>query len=767
MVQHVQSPTHEHGHTLDLVISKSSNDDIRNLLVESCNFSDHHHTMFNLTVRKLSQPKKIIHYRETRKIEVESFCEDILDSHLEHAINNEGDIEAKLRILNNSLCNILDKHAPVVEKTITIRPNCKWFTNDICEAKHRRRKFEKLWRQTKLPMHKEQFKKCKVQMQKLIHQSKKAYVKNNISEAKRNPKALFKILNGLVKLDKPTQYPTHSNEKHLADRFGNFFKEKIDRLRDTMPTKSFIQSTRRSDHDEHTLSNFHPTTPEEVAEIVLQSPPKSCQLDSIPTWLMKACINVLSGPICSIINTSLETATLPASFKEAIVTPILKKTSLDKEHLKNYRPVSNLNFISKVIEKVVAKRIQTHLGENNITIPFQSAYKKGHSTETALLRIYNDIVCKINNTNNINLLLLDLSAAFDTIDHETLYQRLHDHFQISDNALLWFRAYLSGCNTRVSINGSMSDPLPLKCGVPQGSVLGPIIFSLYTAPLGDFLSESGICYHIYADDTQLYTPVDKNSAIAVGSVGNWMAQNKLKLNGDKTELIVFRKAKAEIHNQNLSVSGAIIENSSPVRNLGFLLDEFLSMEDQISKVCKTCNFMLHQIGRVRSTLDKESTKLLVHSLVTSHLDYCNSLYAALPKKVISRLQKIQNRAARLINRSRKFDHITPVLKSLHWLPVESRICYKTACLAYKAIHNSGPHYLQDLLSVYEPTRNLRSSEQLLLTKRVPGSTFSHRAFSNSAPVIWNSLCSDTRHANSFGSFRVKLKTELFRRAYDV
>ena len=144
--------------------------------------------------------------------------------------------------------------------------------------------------------------------------------------------------------------------------------------------------------------------------------------------------------------------------------------------------MSNLNFISKIIERVITKRLQQHLECNNINIPFQSAYKRGHSTETALLRVLNDVVCHLNTKNNVGLLLLDLSAAFDTIDHGILLERLSDYFGISGKALCWFGEYLSHRTMRVSINSSLSEPITLEYGVPQGSVLGPIFFPCILLP---------------------------------------------------------------------------------------------------------------------------------------------------------------------------------------------------------------------------------------------------------------------------------------------
>ena len=201
---------------------------------------------------------------------------------------------------------------------------------------------------------------------------------------------------------------------------------------------------------------------------------------------------------------SLTTAVFPSSCKSSIVIPLIKKTGRDCEVLKNYRPVSNLSFLSKIIEKTISVRILQHITDNDIIDGFQSAYKAGHSCETALLRVYNDIVITIVKGNGSFLVLLDLSAAFDTIDHDNLFMILERFVGVSGSALQLIKSYFSGRTQRVVIDGILSDFANLVCGVPQGSVLGPMKFCLYLLPLCAILKKHNIGYHIYADDTQLY-----------------------------------------------------------------------------------------------------------------------------------------------------------------------------------------------------------------------------------------------------------------------
>ena len=207
-----------------------------------------------------------------------------------------------------------------------------------------------------------------------------------------------------------------------------------------------------------------------------------------------------------------------------------------------------MSFISKVLEKVVTKRLDDHMLDNNLYSSVQSAYRERHSTETALLKVQSDILTALDSGSGAVLLMLDLSAAFDTIDHGILLSRLNSLYGISGDALDWFKSYLSNRVQRVIIGDTVSECKDLNFGVPQGSVLGPKIYCMYTKPISDIIAGHGLSHHCYADDTQLYIAIEHSANLhnellrmerCVADIRNWMRHNMLKLNDDKTELIVF------------------------------------------------------------------------------------------------------------------------------------------------------------------------------------------------------------------------------------
>ena len=246
-----------------------------------------------------------------------------------------------------------------------------------------------------------------------------------------------------------------------------------------------------------------------------------------------------------------------------------------------------------------------------------------------------------------------------------------------------------------------------------------------------------------------------------------MLQNRLKLNEEKTEAIVFGP-KEKIQSVNLSsikVGEANIEIVEKVRNLGVILDSELSMTEHINHVVRSCYFHLRRLGKIRKFLTKKAANAIAVATITSRIDYCNSTFWGIPSYELHRLQKIQNAAARIVSRTYKRDHVTPILNELHWLPVQQRVEYKVLCLTYQCVSGNGPDYLKEIIPKYVPARNLRSGNQSRL--RLPSVTetnktkYGGRSFENAAPRLWNNLPNFLKESKNIKIFRKRLKTYLF------
>ena len=571
------------------------------------------------------------------------------------------------------------------------------------------------------------------------------------------------------------------------ERFSGHFSTKVANIRSRLDAARCCHPAADSPLDVPPFSSFVSVTVPEIVTLIKECPSKSSSRDPIPTSLLKKFAEYLAVPIAAIVNLSLSLGVFPDEMKLAFVTPLLKKPTLCPDDLNNFRPVSLLSFLSKLVERVVCKQLATHLVKCNLYVPVQSAYRPDHSTETALLKVVNDLLISIDNGDAAVLALLDQSAAFDTIDHSILLNRLNTCFGISGSVLSWFTSYLSHRLQSVSIAGVTSVAVLLLYGVPQGSVMGPILFTLYNSPIRSISLKHGVSDHFYADDEQIYVsfplvPDHSAQSRAYSMVSNcvsetkgWMSNNLIQFNDPKSDALVCYSKTSRLKPTNfpLVLGDASISPSETVRNLGVTLDTHLSMQKQIGKVCSIAFYQLRKIAKIRKHVSRSDAAQLVSALVISHIDYGNSLLAGLPANRLYPLQKVQNAAARVVTGARRRDPMTRHLKDLHWLPISYRIDFKIAVLTWRCLNGCAPSYLSSLLHRRNlGGRTLRSSSapSALYDLSPPSihiKSYGKRAFSNYAPTLWNSLPVSIRSSPTLQRFRSILKTHLFREAFNV
>ena len=354
----------------------------------------------------------------------------------------------------------------------------------------------------------------------------------------------------------------------------------------------------------------------------------------------------------------------------------------------------------------MAFRIKDHTDANILHEILQSAYKSMHSIETALLKVQDDVLHEMDSNKGVLLVLLDLSAAFDTVDYNILLNRVECRLGIYGPALEWLHSYLTGRVQKVSINNATSDSWELLFGVPQGSVLGPILFTIYTLPVADILRRHGVMYHCYADDTQIYLSCSVDSINrarfkmerCIQEVRSWMASNYLCLNGDKTEVLFSGKKSllSKAGDISITIGDSVVTSTTQARNIGMVMDNVLNLKNHVNSICKGAWFHLWNTGLIRQCIDQHICEQLIHAFDSSKLNFLNLLHG-LPDVDLRKLQRVQYAAARLVTRTKKHEHMQPVLKNLHWLPIKSRINYKVLLITYKALNNLAPFYIQELL----------------------------------------------------------------------
>ena len=790
LTQHVHFPTHEKGHTLDLIITRRTDRLIANLPQAGRFISDHCAVLCQLNSYVSKVSPKVITYRKFKLINMEKFKDDIAKSDL--CTNPSIQLDDLVSSYNNTLSSILDNHAPLIKKTVMARPHrVPWFSDEIKVAIRQRRKAERKWRISGLESHLKEFKTKKNYVIFLMNESRCKFYNSFVEKHRNNQRDLFRNSKQLLKQNSCGRLPYSQSDYALANDFGRFFVKKIADIRSKLCVQH--RSTATDQHDQDYLetsdvplhqkfSAFDEVSEDYIRTLITTSPTKSCSLDPIPTYLVKNCLDVLLPVITTMVNISLQTGHFPVDWKNAVVYPNLKKEN-SEPNFENYRPLSNLAFTSKLTEKAANNQLHTFLDEEQLFPSGQSAYRPYHSTETLLLKFKNDILLNMNKQHVTLVVLLDLSAAFDTVDHMILLRRLQHKFGISDTALKWFSSYLAGRSQRIIINGVQSDMFKLEHGVPQGPCLGPLLFVLYTSKLFDIVRSHLPNASSYADDSQLYlsfkpdhTANETTALLAMQScvveIKKWLCNDKLLMNDGKTEFIIIgtKQQLAKVNIDNITIAETNVNPISVAKNLGVWLDSSLSMSTHINKLCSAAFYHLRNIKRIRKYLSRESATILVHAFISSRLDYCNSLLYGLPAYQLNKLQRVQNAAARIIRRLPKFCHITPVLRELHWLPVKFRIDYKILLLTYKGLHEMCPDYLKDLLVISNNKRyNLRSSDSLLLKNPSfkSSSTLGDRSFQVAAPILWNALPGDIRDITNLDSFKRSLKTYLFKIAFNL
>jgi hypothetical protein len=396
-----------------------------------------------------------------------------------------------------------------------------------------------------------------------------------------------------------------------------------------------------------------------------------------------------------------------------------------------------------------------------------------------VLWVLADIMSALDRGDIAVLSLLDLSAAFDTVDHNILLRRLELSYGLGGAVLGWFRSYLSDRTQMVRRRNSASTRRAVPQGVPQGSVLGPILFLLYTADLLVLIESRGFHPHLYADDTQVYAfcppmstaELQRRLSLCLDDIISWMRSNRLQLNTTKTEVLwcATGRRQHQLPTEDVRVGTDLVTPVSSVRNLGIYIDSDVSMRTHVNKTAASCFAVLRRLRSISRCVTRPVMQSLVVALVLSRLDYGGDALIGLPGNLISRLESVLHSAARLVVGARRYDHITPVLQELHWLRYPQRIEFRVAALTYRCLHGTAPRYLSDdIQRVADIDSRLRlrsATSDALIVPRTRLVTVGDRAFPVAAARLWNSLPASVTSSSSLFTFRRLLKAELFRACY--
>jgi hypothetical protein len=597
-------------------------------------------------------------------------------------------------------------------------------------------------------------------VQKLCNKAKADYFNNQTELHKNDPKKLWKQFKKLgyqqkSKSDSKMVLSVNNENCHddklIANHFNSFFTTIASKLVEKLPSSTGRFSTQsdcvKNFYAKRRLSNermFLKHVSEDFVqkELCNLKVSKSTGLDGIPARFLKDAAHIIKMPITFIINMSISEGSVPCELKSAKVKPLYKKNN--RLHAENYRPISILSIVSKILEKAVYQQLEKHLTSNNLFYELQSGFRGAFSTDTCLIHLTDHIKSKIANGLYTGMILLDLQKAFDTVDHRILLDKLS---LVGVGSLPWFRSYLSNRTQLVTVNGIQSDICPITCGVPQGSLLGPLLFLVYCNDLQCSI-DSDCNVLLYADDTAITFSSKNPEVIArklskmLKSCQEWLTDNKLSLHLGKTESILFgTKRKIQNLDQNyvIKCNDHTIKRSDTVKYLGVFLDSNLSGDAMVNHIIKKANQKLKFLYRYQSCLSQKSRKQLCVSLIQCHIDYsCPAWYESLSNRLKNKLQVVQNRIVRFILSLHHRHRITNVeLHKVGFLNVSNRVKQLRLNHVHNIFHERSPIYLRHNFVKQSSRYNTRSGSSNFKIPHIKG--IEATTFFYSGIIDWNLL----------------------------
>ena len=737
--------------------------------VEACHVSDHE--MISLTV-DMSKPKRereLKTFRSLKDYTQETFCNILLDKKdLFDEILRTDDVNVQADIFTTNFMSSLDSCAPLVTKIIT-RPPAPWMTDEIrYEMRYRNRLKERLHLEYN-EITDALYKLSKNRVKSMIRLAKSNLHRNKFMNARNSKKNIWNIVNEVIPSKSKSNSSIMVNDPAAsAEKFNEFFanvgKKTFQSVRSSMAREGLAQqSSRQSNARERLQTRFRPqpVSVETVIKTVMDLKNKnSSGIDGISMRFLKDSLPVLAFYLTVIINTSIVTGIVPDKWKHAIVCPLLKQG--DVEDPSNYRPISLLSVLSKILEKVVANQLYEFLSTNNLFSESQHGFMKGLSTQTALIKITEHLYKNIDKHEVSLLALCDLSKAFDSVSHTLLLQKM-DVLQIDD---FWFKNYLSNRTQAVKINAIVSSKQNIEYGVPQGSVLGPLLFNIFINDLHNVANDSTLVQ--FADDAQflLSAKIENLESLVqrmeatMERVNKYFSENGLKVNSDKTQFIFIgsRALTDRIPDDiKIRVGNSELSPKESAKDLGVILDSHLSFEKHIDYICTKANGLLFFLTRNKEMFDDQTRKIVVEALVISLYSYCSLIWGACTASIRNKIQKVQNFAAKVaVGYGRKRDHATPFIKKLDWLKVNDMLKYHEILFMFKIVNSHAPPgILQIPLVGHTHERITRQIHELQIPRT--RTKIADRALSVRGAIQWNKLPEVIKQENRMTSFKNKLK----------
>ena len=767
--QVIDKPNRVHQHSSSIIdhVYCSDMHRVSDYGVVHSTISDHYAVFCTRKARRTKSVSKYVTSRKFTNFQEDSFLTDLRALNWDSVLQATR-VEEAWSLFKSLFITVSDVHAPYISKrTKTAQP--KWLTPDIKSLMQVRDDTKARARRTGESKDWEDYKAKRNYVNKRVRLAKASYCQQKLEENLTDSKKLWATIKEV--LPKKTQAVTKSlrwEGKHILDLpniancLNKFFVTVGNKLAEKFKHQATVPTCPARYKELKTTFNFKQISEVGVYEKLrgLHSN-KATGLDRIHARLLKVAAPSICKPLTHIFNLSLSSGNIPTDWKMARVTPLHKGG--DTEDPNNYRPISVLPVIMKAFEREVHTQFVEYLHQHNILSTQQSGFRTGHSTTTTLLDAKDYVLHNMDRGNLVGAVFLDLKKAFDTVHHGLLLTKL-SWIGIQGVEHLWFSNYLSGRQQIVSLNGCRSEYLPVTLGVPQGSILGPLLFNLFINDIPDVVTTCKIC--LYADDTAIFYPSNNVKHIEsilnyeLSGLATWFQTNRLTLNVTKTKWMLFGTANRLKQAQSLTVEidQEIIERVHTFKYLGMYLDSHLSFNEHIDKVCSKVSQRIGLLRRLRHCLTFSIADMLYKTMILPIFDYCDTVWGTCGATKQRQLQILQNRAARVVLQRRQRDiSIVNLHQTLNWKYLADRRFEHTCIMVFKCLTGLAPTYLS---ATFQHNSRIHTYNTRQTTKLHPPSyttTCGQKTFAYTGTSQYNKLADNIRNITTLKGFKTALK----------